>query len=127
MRRSNQMNPMRMLVMLAALWAAGTWLFAAESTPPTQSKPAPAKATPAPAEAQAQPGAPSQEEVDAALATANAATAEGEEPQAEPQSEPKDDSSGKQASTADKAGTPQRFVPSEQVRADFDVSFPIDI
>jgi hypothetical protein len=28
---------------------------------------------------------------------------------------------------ADKAGSPQRFVPSEQVRADFDVSFPIDI
>jgi hypothetical protein len=33
-------------------------------------------------------------------------------------------------SPADKAGdksSPQRFVPSEQVRADFDVSFPIDI
>jgi hypothetical protein len=31
------------------------------------------------------------------------------------------------ATAADKAGSPQRFVPSEQVRADFDVSFPIDI
>jgi hypothetical protein len=30
------------------------------------------------------------------------------------------------ASAADKS-SPQRFVPSEQVRADFDVSFPIDI
>lgn len=29
-------------------------------------------------------------------------------------------------SAADKS-TPQRFVPSEQVRADFDVSFPIDM
>jgi len=29
-------------------------------------------------------------------------------------------------SAADKA-SPQRFVPSEEVRADFDVSFPIDI
>lgn len=29
-------------------------------------------------------------------------------------------------SSADKA-SPQRFVPSEQVRADFDVSFPVDI
>ena len=28
---------------------------------------------------------------------------------------------------ADKKGSPQRFTPSEQVRADFDVSFPIDI
>jgi hypothetical protein len=31
------------------------------------------------------------------------------------------------AKSVDKAGTPQRFIPSEQVRADFDVSFPIDI
>jgi hypothetical protein len=30
-------------------------------------------------------------------------------------------------SAADKAPSPQRFTPSEQVRADFDVSFPIDI
>jgi len=29
--------------------------------------------------------------------------------------------------SVDKNGTPQRFIPSEQVRADFDVSFPIDI
>ena len=29
--------------------------------------------------------------------------------------------------SADKKGSPQRFTPSEQVRADFDVSFPIDI
>lgn len=32
----------------------------------------------------------------------------------------------KPASAADKS-SPQRFVPSEQVRADFDVSFPVDI
>jgi hypothetical protein len=29
--------------------------------------------------------------------------------------------------TAGKKASPQRFVPSEQVRADFDVSFPVDI
>jgi hypothetical protein len=29
--------------------------------------------------------------------------------------------------TAKKAASPQRFIPSEQVRADFDVSFPVDI
>lgn len=27
----------------------------------------------------------------------------------------------------DTTGTPQRFEPSEKVRADFDVSFPVDI
>jgi hypothetical protein len=30
-------------------------------------------------------------------------------------------------SAADQKPSPQRFIPSEQVRADFDVSFPIDI
>jgi hypothetical protein len=29
--------------------------------------------------------------------------------------------------TKDSAGTAQRFIPSEQVRSDFDVSFPVDI
>jgi hypothetical protein len=32
----------------------------------------------------------------------------------------------KSGEKADKA-SPQRFIPSEQVRADFDVSFPVDI
>jgi hypothetical protein len=35
------------------------------------------------------------------------------------------DKSAADKASADKA-SPQRFVPSEQVRADFDVSFPID-
>ena len=30
-------------------------------------------------------------------------------------------------SPTDQKASPQRFIPSEQVRADFDVSFPIDI
>lgn len=35
---------------------------------------------------------------------------------------------GKSSKTdADRAASPQRFVPSEEVRADFDVSFPVDI
>lgn len=33
----------------------------------------------------------------------------------------------KGAATAKSGPTPQRFVPSEEVRADFDVSFPVDI
>lgn len=34
---------------------------------------------------------------------------------------------GNEKSAADQKPSPQRFIPSEQVRADFDVSFPIDI
>ena len=38
------------------------------------------------------------------------------------------DKDGEKPAVAAKSGpTPQRFVPSEQVRADFDVSFPVDI
>ncbi|WP_218042632.1 hypothetical protein [Steroidobacter gossypii] len=40
------------------------------------------------------------------------------------------DAEEQQAAAKPKApgkGSPERFVPSEQVRADFDVSFPIDI
>jgi cytoskeletal protein RodZ len=32
-----------------------------------------------------------------------------------------------QKPAGDAKATPQRFVPSEQVRSDFDVSFPVDI
>ena len=134
MRRSNQLNPMRMLVMLAVLWVAGTLLFAAESTPPA-AKPRPAEATTVPAQAAAAESAGSK--------PAGAPAADGENTPAKAESSAEEELSAeettaaqkskteggdaKQASSADKAGTPQRFVPSEQVRADFDVSFPIDI
>jgi hypothetical protein len=134
MRRSNQLNPMRMLVMLAVLWVAGTLLFAAESTPPA-AKPRRAEATTVPAQAAAAEPAGSK--------PAGAPAADGEDTPAKAESSAEEELSAeettaaqkskteggnaKQPSSADKAGTPQRFVPSEQVRADFDVSFPIDI
>jgi hypothetical protein len=52
------------------------------------------------------------------------------EPQASAKQAPKKDEEAVKApaaANADKGSSPQRFVPSEQVRADFDVSFPIDI
>lgn len=136
MRRSNQLNPMRMLVMLAVLWVAGTLLFAAESTPPA-AKPRPAEATTVPAQAAAaEPAAQSPPAGDPA-ADAKDAPAKAETPGEEelpsedaaaaPEKSRAEGGDAKQASSADKGGTPQRFVPSEQVRADFDVSFPIDI
>jgi hypothetical protein len=41
--------------------------------------------------------------------------------------EAKDDTQTPPTDSVAKGPSPQRFVPSEQVRADFDVSFPIDI
>lgn len=68
---------------------------------------------------------------------ANPATTAAQKPGAESAAPAKDEVSKKDAdeeaaaakspSAADKKSSPQRFVPSEQVRADFDVSFPIDI
>jgi hypothetical protein len=87
-------------------------------TPSWAAEPAPAKptatpaATPAPAPADPKLDAKAKE----ALATAEKAD---EAKQAEPKPEAK--------SPPDARPSPQRFIPSEQVRADFDVSFPIDI
>jgi hypothetical protein len=88
-------------------------------------EPAPAKPAAAPAATPAKPAA------------AESATPKSDEdPQAKDGPKAADEGGATQAagqtkpSAADKAGdksSPQRFTPSEQVRADFDVSFPIDI
>jgi cobalamin biosynthesis protein CobT len=141
-----------MLILLAVTWAAGSLLLAAEWNAPSR-RPASSEtvqekvttaalAQSAPSEsgqaaqsegatqepegqnssagqeeqkeAEAQAGAPAPESANPEAGTDEAGT--DEEEQAPPP--PKD---GQQRAS------PQRFVPSEQVRADFDVSFPIDI
>ena len=126
------MNPMRSVILLAVLWVSGSLLFAAENSA-TRSEAEPAAAAPA-AAAEEAAAAPSEvgegeaappvdgeiaEDAEAAtqVATQGAQAAEAEDEDPEPES----------ASAADRGSSPQRFVPSEQVRADFDVSFPIDI
>ena len=85
---------------LAICWLVSTTALAADpAPPPTDSKTPPATKAPAtPDDAKAK---------DAKEPTA-AATPAGKP-------------------TKDSAGTPQRFIPTEQVRSDFDVSFPVDI
>ncbi len=139
------MKPMRMLVLLAVFWAAGSFLLAAET--PRASKPAPAAQTDAQSDAQsevkssgANTGAQEEskkdestddskpsvaEQAEAALtAAAVADCGAAKEP---PTSVDKDDTQAPPGGSAGRGTSPQRFVPSEQVRADFDVSFPIDI
>ena len=109
------MKTLPLMTLLVACCATGT-LWAAE--------PAPAKPAPTPATVPAKPAA-----------AESAATKSDEDPKAKAKEEDAADeaedkaAAGKPkpaASAADKS-SPQRFVPSEQVRADFDVSFPIDI
>lgn len=136
------MKPMRMWVLLAVFWAAGSLLLAAESRAPApraaasegDSKPADESA-PAQTASSESEGAPTSDRADSQPAQAGAKPgAQAESPTAEQAdgadtdaTAPKAASTGPGATAADRGPSPQRFVPSEQVRADFDVSFPIDI
>jgi hypothetical protein len=144
---------MRMLILLAVFWAAGSLLLAAESpsTPkpaaaaqPAAEKPGaaekPVAAEKPAAEAKKAAAEPSKtdtaqdkgsiaEQAEAALkaaAEADPGGAPSETPKTEA-AEAKDDAQVAPTASAGKGRSPQRFVPTEQVRADFDVSFPIDI
>jgi hypothetical protein len=128
------------LVLIAMSFAA-TALWAAEpSTAPAQPvvKPAPAVEAGKPGEAASTVAKPE----DAASAVkSDTAKVDPAKPDAKPETAKPDSTKpdptkpgaaqaaakpGEKAATDDKS-SPQRFVPSEQVRADFDVSFPIDI
>jgi hypothetical protein len=114
------MKSLRILILLAACGAISTpnMLWAAE---PALAKPAPPAATPAPPPAATDAAAKPTDESAAPKSDEDSKDEDGEK--VDPKPKPK-----AAATTADKKGSsPQRFVPSEQVRADFDVSFPIDI
>ena len=165
------MNPqMRMLVLLAVFWVAGSLLLAAESPSTSTTKPA-ATADKAPEAVKADAAKPDAAKPDAAKTDATktdavktdgtkadtkeaskdgakesgsgsakpsiaeqaeAALKAAYEADPKVQSKPdpdaaKDDTQTPPNGSAPKGPSPQRFVPTEQVRADFDVSFPIDI
>ena len=120
---------MRLVIMLTSVAVSGSLLFAAEPAPPAQKTPAPAGSA-QPASPQKTDDKASAEKKGAEPKGAEQKTSDGKsaEQKAEtPPAEDQDPAKKRAASAADKAGSPQRFNPSEQVRADFDVSFPIDI
>lgn len=110
------MNPMRLLVLLTVVGATGSILFAAEPAgtakqgqPATSTETAAAPAKEAEKGKDEAPGAQSEKQPAKAIADEDV------------------DPAPPAKTEADKGPSPQRFVPSEQVRADFDVSFPVDI
>lgn len=127
------------LIMLAVVGVGGSVLFAAESNRQAQQRAVamapkaevdPDKKLPsATDEATGKPGDASKSDAsktDAGktdAAKADAAKAEA----AKNSTTAPDKAVEKPAATAKSGATPQRFVPSEEVRADFDVSFPVDI
>jgi hypothetical protein len=127
--------PMRLLIMLTVLGVSGSLLFAAEPAQPPAGEASKAEEaskagktakddTPDKPEAAKRPQAASEPAAASEQEKENEKEKEGKTavPEEDQDPEPK-----RAASAADKAGSPQRFTPSEQVRADFDVSFPIDI
>ena len=103
------------LVMLAVVGVAGSVLFAAESNQSAKEQPAaaaPAAASPLPQPSPA-PGA------------GEGADKKEKDPDQDPAAKAAPRTEADKA--AARAASPQRFVPSEEVRPDFDVSFPIDI
>ena len=110
------MKTLRLSMILAACCVTGT-LWAAEPPPAKPATPAAKPATPA----------------------AKPATGESATPKADEQTKDQQGTKDEEQTAADekkaaarpkasgKGSSPERFVPSEQVRADFDVSFPIDI
>lgn len=109
------MKALRLLSILAACCAFGTMVSSAWAAEPVAPKPSNESAAPKADE-------PSSAAQAAAQPSAGAEGTQGVE----------DDQDAEQQRAAPKPkapgkGSPERFVPSEQVRADFDVSFPIDI
>lgn len=111
------MKALRLLTLLAACCATST-VTMAWAAEPAPAKPATPAAKPADAKPASESAAPNSDEQ--TQVQQGTKTEEDEDPEAK--APPKPASSGK-----GKGGSPERFVPSEQVRADFDVSFPIDI
>lgn len=107
------MKALPLLTLLAAGCATST------VTTAWAAEPAPAQpATPAAAKPPGESAAPKDDEQTQVQQAGT--NAEEDPPAAEQKAPPAKGKSGK-------GGSPERFVPSEQVRADFDVSFPIDI
>jgi len=99
----------------------GTRLLSAQEAPPAPAEAAPPAAAPAEAAKRTEnaSGTEAKAEADAAAkADAEAKKAAGADPVQEESAKPPPKAVG---------ATPGRFEPTEKVRADFDVSFPIDI
>lgn len=131
-------NMLCALTVLAIVWASGS-AFAAEPTamPTAQAEAAKAEATKPdtakPEAAKPTSAAKPAAQADASKNAAGQSAAQGDaaqRPATENKSQPASSAADEEALPPppdSKAPSPQRFVPSEQVRADFDVSFPIDI
>ena len=109
------MNPMRLLILLTVVGTTGSILFAAEPAGTTKRDQPAAAAESAGTAKEAEKG------------KEPPPRAAGEKPPEAPIAEEDVDPAPPAKTDADKGPSPQRFVPSEQVRADFDVSFPVDI
>jgi hypothetical protein len=112
------------LLLFAGVLAGVTVLRAQEPPPPAPAARTVPASNPSTAEPPAQPGAAAPDEAAAKQADTPDETASTEA--ARPAATERDDVAD-QAAAPPAGPSPARFEPTEKVRADFDVAFPIDI
>ena len=126
-RATRSSRDLRLLVMLALACVAGITVLRAQETPPADAETAPVTepdGTEAPAEGEKIdfPDAPDPTAAPSKPTTEPPAAAAGEE--VDEEEPPPEATPRKPGVVGDTAG---HFEPTEKVRADFDVSFPVDI
>jgi hypothetical protein len=119
------MKRLLLTMVLGAAGLTGSLLLAAE--PATKPEATGSAATAAAKDPKATQPATQAAKPDASKPEATKPEAKDAAAATKPGSIPSDEDAAPPPSAADKGPSPQRFTPSEQVRADFDVSFPIDI
>jgi hypothetical protein len=117
-RVTRSRSSLRRALLLFGAVLAGVTALRAQETPPAPPAAAPAPGGPAPAAGPAATGG-------APPVAAEAVGGEPAAPAASPNAEAPAPSAGKPAGPV--GPTRDRFEPTEKVRADFDVSFPVDI
>lgn len=132
-RGTRSSRDLRLLVLLALACMAGITVLRAQETPPAGDEAAPAAAeepaaqTPAEGEKIEFPDAPEPNAAPPSAPRAPAATKApaAEEEEATDEEEPPPETGPRTPGVV--GDTPGHFEPTEKVRADFDVSFPVDI
>jgi hypothetical protein len=118
------MKALRLLTLMAVCCATGTITSGAWAAEPPPARPA----TPAAAKPASESAAPKTDEQSSSAqsSSAQSSSARGTQGEQSAAGAPEQRAAARPKASG-KGGSPERFVPSEQVRADFDVSFPIDI
>jgi hypothetical protein len=124
-RATRSKRELRLLVLLAATLAIGITVLRAQETPQAPPEPGPSTGQTDAAGPAASESPPTPDPTAPAAAPAATDPPAAPPPASGDEDEPPSDAAPRTQGTV--GPTPGHFEPSEKVRADFDVSFPVDI